>query len=202
MKKWISGLIAMVALLMPLPALADTPEQTVETHVNRLLAVLKDPALAAPAQADKKKESIRSISDSLFDFRSLSRFTLGPDWNRFNPEQQEKFVELYRRLLESIYMDRLLQYKDEKVVFKRETALSDTRSEVQTDIVAPAGNIPIDYRLLRKDNSWQVYDVIIENASLARNYRSQFSDLLTRESPDSFIDILQKKVDEQNTAAK
>ena len=55
---------------------------------------------------------------------------------------------MYRKLLESIYLDRLLQYKDEKVIFKRETALSDNRSEVQTDIVAAAGNIPIDLQVV------------------------------------------------------
>jgi phospholipid transport system substrate-binding protein len=187
--------MVIIALSMPAWATVNTPIQTVESHVNRLLAVLGDPALSLPEQLEKKKDAVRAISDSFFDFTVLSRFTLGADWKRLNPDQQKKFVELYRKLLESIYLDRLLQYKDEKVLFKKETALSDNRSEVFTDIVTAAGNIPMNYRMLLRNDTWQVYDVIVENASLAQNYRSQFSDLLTRESPDSFITILQKKID-------
>ena len=195
MKIRISCAMVIIALSMPAWATVNTPIQTVESHVNRLLAVLGDPALSLPEQLEKKKDAVRAISDSFFDFTVLSRFTLGADWKRLNPDQQKKFVELYRKLLESIYLDRLLQYKDEKVLFKKETALSDNRSEVFTDIVTAAGNIPMNYRMLLRNDTWQVYDVIVENASLAQNYRSQFSDLLTRESPDSFITILQKKID-------
>jgi len=177
-------------------AMADAPIQTVEVQVNRLLEILSAPELGDPAAVEKKKATIRTISENLFDFNSLSRFTLGRDWSRLDEVHQAKFIALYRKLLESVYMDRLLKYKDEKVIFKKEITLSDNRAEVQTEILAAAGNIPMNYRLLLKNKSWRVYDVIIENVSLAQNYRSQFSDILAKQSPDRLIDILQKKVDQ------
>ena len=202
MKKNIYAIVLALTLSFPLHAMAALPLQTVESHVNQLLAVLGDKSLNGPAGEARKKEAIRSISDSLFDFNELSRFALGAGWRNFSPEQQKSFVDLYRQLLEGIYMGRLLQYKDEKVVFGKESALSDTRWEVQSFIAAAGGNIPIDYRLVNKDGVWKVYDLVIENASLAKNYRAQFNSILSKNSPDKLLDMLRQKVKDQAAASK
>ena len=202
MKKNTFRFLVALIVLLPVCAHASTALQTVETYVNQLIAVLSDQTMSGPAGEEKKKASIRSISDNLFDFPELSRFALGAGWKSFTTEQQESFVVLYRELLESIYMGRLLQYKDEKVVFKKEVALSDTRSEVQSDVQTGGGNIPIDYRLFVRDGVWKVYDIVIENASLAKNYRAQFSSILAKDPPDKLLDILREKVRDQKAEAK
>jgi len=202
MKKNIGSIIVALVLLFPLHAFAASPLQTVESHVNRLLTALGDHTLDGPAGEERKKAAIKSISDSLFDFGELSRFALGAGWRKFSPEQQKSFVALYRQLLEGIYMGRLLQYKDEKVVFGKESALSEIRSEVQSYIAAAGGNIPIDYRLVNKNGVWKVYDLVIENASLAKNYRAQFNSILSKNSPDKLLDMLRQKVEDQASASK
>lgn len=202
MKKAVYTVIVCTALLLPLPAQAASALQTTQSHVNRLLAVLGDQALNGPAGEEKKKAAVRSISDSLFDFAVISKYALGPHWNQFSKEQQKTFVDLFRQLLEGVYMDRLLQYKDEKVVFKNETALSGTRSQVQSQIVAAGGNFAIDYRLYLKDGTWKVYDLIIESVSLAKNYRVQFSSILAKEPQEKFLDILREKINQQSSSSK
>lgn len=111
-------------------------------------------------------------------------------------------MDLFRQLLEAVYTDRLLQHQGEKVIFKNETALSGNRSLVKSHIVAAGGNIAIDYRLYRKDGTWKVYDLIIEDVSLAKNYRSQFSSILTNETKEKFLDIMSEKVKEQIGASR
>lgn len=201
MKKAILAVILATVMSLPVIARAASPQQTVETQVNRLLAVLGDKSLQGPEGDEKKKEAIRAISDSLFDFNELSRFALGAGWREFSTEQRKSFVTLYRQLLEGIYMGRLLQYKDEKVVFGKATALSETRSEVKSYIAAAGGNIPIDYRLVNEGGTWKVYDLIIENASLARNYREQFNSILSKDSPEKLLSMLRRKVRDQTAGS-
>jgi phospholipid transport system substrate-binding protein len=201
MAKIICLFIVIAVLCVPVPSGAATPSQTVEDHVNRLLSVLGGKSLSGPAGEEQKKADIRAISDSLFDFSELSRFALGAGWRSLSPDQQKSFVGLYRQLLESIYMGRLLQYKGEKVVLKGESALSDTRSEVRSEVQSADGVIPIDYRLILKDNVWKVYDLVIENASLAMNYRAQFSSILAKNSPDKLLEMLREKVKEQTAVS-
>jgi len=203
MKKFIYAAIIVAALVSPVWVRAEmTALQTVEQYVNQLLDVLAGKTATGTGGEEQKKEAIRSISGNLFDFQELSRFSLGAGWRRFSPEQQKTFTDLYRQLLENIYMGRLLQYKNEKVLFKNEFALSDTRSEVQTEIVRSEGNIPMAYRLINENGVWKVYDVIIENASLAENYRAQFNSILAKDSPDQLIGMLRRKVKAQNSPAK
>ena len=193
MIRCVGCLITATLLLLPLPVQAASAMQTVEIEVNQLISVLGDKSLTGTTGEDKKKAAVRIISDRLFDFGSLSKFTLGRDWKRLTPNQREEFVSLYRKLLESVYMGRLLEYKDEKVIFLKEKKLSDTRMEVQTRIVTSTKEIPIHYRLILRQGQWRVYDLIIENVSLVKNYRSQFGSILKKKSPDELLEILREK---------
>ncbi len=194
MKKIIRLVVFLGILMLATGALAATPLDTVETSVTRLLAVLGDPALEGESGREKKKEAIRQISDVLFDFYALSRRTLGPNWKKFNPDQRKEFIALYRKLLESIYMDRLLQYQDEKVKFIKQVSLSDTRAEVHSAIVAAGGDIPIHYKMYRKDGAWKTYDLVVENVSLVGNYRTQFNSLLAKDPPEKLLEAIREKV--------
>jgi phospholipid transport system substrate-binding protein len=53
--------------------------------------------------------------------------------------------------------------------------------------------IPINYRVIRTDDGWRVYDVVVEGVSLVNNYRSQFREILINKTPDDLLEILRKK---------
>lgn len=50
--------------------------------------------------------------------------------------------------------------------------------------------------MLPKDGGWRVYDVLIENISLVKNYRTQFQDILNSASPDQLIERVRAKARE------
>ena len=141
-----------------------------------------------------KKDKIRAISREMFDFPELSKRTLAQNWSKFNPAQQKEFVELYTSLLEDTYSNKILAYSDEKITFTKEVPLSEKTVEVQSTVLRTKGDIPIYYRVIMKDGSWRVYDVVIEGVSLINNYRSQFKEILANKPPESLLETLRKKV--------
>ncbi len=183
-----------ILLLFPFPVSAATPLDTVEANVNKVLAVLRDPALKAESAKEIKKQRLRAIYDTMFDQVELARRTLALNWNKLNAAQRQEFVQLFRQVLEKAYIDKILDYTNEKILFEKEVKLSENQSEVLTRVVTASKQIPIDYRLIRKDSVWRVYDVVVENVSLVQNYRSQFSDILAKDTPEQLLDILRKKV--------
>jgi len=54
--------------------------------------------------------------------------------------------------------------------------------------------VPIFYRLTNKSGQWKVYDLIIEGVSLVKNYRTQFREILAKDSPEKLLEILRNKV--------
>lgn len=194
MKKHLVGSILVILLTFPLYVYAGAPLETVKGHVNKVLDVLRDPSLKGELGKKAKKTKIHAISDKMFDFTELSRRTLAQDWKKLKPEQQKEFIELYKSLLEDAYADKIVAYTDEKVLFTKENPLSEKTFEVQTTIVTKKADVPIYYRVIQKEGSWKVYDVVIEGVSLISNYRTQFREILSNKTPDALLDTLRKKV--------
>jgi len=196
MNKLTAIIIFILAFLLAIPfhSLAATPKETVEAGVNTVIATLGDPAFKAKAK-DAQIAQIGEEIDAIFDFKELSRRTLGRNWKKMKPEQQKEFVQLFRELLQGVYADRLLAYSDQKIVFGKETMLKKGRAEVQSFLQTSDGTkIPLFYRLTNKSGSWKVYDVIIEGVSMVKNYRTQFKQILSKGSPDTLLQVLRDKV--------
>jgi len=191
------GLSILMFFLSALPVYAGAPLDSVQTHVNKVLDILRDPKLKGESAKEIKKEKLRAIYQQMFDEGELSRRTLGGNWNKLNPAQQQEFIQLFRQLLGRVYIDKILAYSDEKIVFPKDNMLSNNQAEVQTKIITSSKEIPIFYRLILKDGTWKVYDVVVENVSLVQNYRSQFNSILAKNTPDQLLERLRKKVQGQ-----
>jgi len=46
----------------------------------------------------------------------------------------------------------------------------------------------------KKNNQWKVYDMVIEGVSLIGNYRSQFARILEKDSFQTLVEKLEKKI--------
>ena len=196
MDKRIIGLFVILAICVMLPfgGYAATPKETVENGVNKVLKILGDPAFKTKTK-DDKIATIATEIDAIFDFKELSKRTLGRDWKKMKAKQQEEFVDLFKKLLQGVYADRLLAYSDQKVIFDKELMLKKGRAEVQSYILSSDGNkIPLFYRLTDKSGSWKAYDMIIEGVSMVKNYRTQFRQILSKDSPEKLIETLREKV--------
>ena len=184
------GLFIFVAMT----AHADEPLEIIETRVDRIVKILGDKGI----EEDVKVKQLEQAADETFDYVYLSRMTLGRNWLKLDDSQRSEFVDLYRQLLEKNYKGQLLKYTDEKVVFNKQTMLSDTKAEVDSNVVSSDKKIPITYRLIQRDGDWKVYDLVIEGISMVSNYRTQFNDILSRQTPAEMLAILRKKVTDKN----
>jgi phospholipid transport system substrate-binding protein len=192
--KYFIRLGVLIFFLAALPVYAGAPLDQIQTNVNKVLDVLRDPKLKAESEKKIKKEKLEAIYEQMFDEVELSRRTLGGNWTKLNAPQQQEFTQLYRQVLEKAYIDKILSYTNEKIVFPKENMLASNQAEVQTKVITSSKEIPIFYKVIQKNGTWKVYDVVVENVSLVQNYRSQFNDILAKNTPDQLLEILRKKV--------
>lgn len=192
----ILGLVVTVLLFVPHSSLAATPLETIRTSVDRVLGVLRDPALGGEGARETKEKKVWAIIDEVFDYQELSRRTLAERWKTFTPDQQQEFTRLFGKVLGGIYMGKIVAYTNEKILFGQVTEFSDHTAEVQSQIVTPTKSIPIHYRMIAKKGEWKVYDVVIEGVSLVQNYRLQFREILAKKSPEEMLQMLRKKAGE------
>jgi len=134
-----------------------------------------------------------------FDFDRVCRMVLGKNWRSATPEQQAAFQKEFRTLLLRTYATALGKYKDQVIEYKPMRAEAGAKNvSVKTQILQPGGQpISVDYSLVKAENGWKVYDIVIESVSLVTNYRSQFSSEIRQNGLDS----LNKKLADKNKAS-
>ena len=58
---------------------------------------------------------------------------------------------------------------------------------VKSKYIIASGNVDVDYRLIKNDSGWKVYDIIFEGISLMKNYRVDFRDHVNKKGIQSLI---------------
>jgi phospholipid transport system substrate-binding protein len=182
--------------------LADGALDFVSTSVDKVLTILRDPACKEESNREVQRQKLRTVVEALFDYDEISRRVLGRERKSFTPEQLDEFSDLFTRLLEKIYLNKIQKYSDEKVIYGKATMLSDNKAEVETNVVTASKQIPINYRVVFQHGEWRGYDVFIEGVSLVKNYRSQFNKILQTKTPEDLLRQLREKVNEEEAPTK
>ncbi len=161
--------------------------------MERVSAVLKDPRLKAETQARERRDQLRKILYSGFDFSEMAKRSLGSQWRRLSPQEQGEFVQLFTDLIERAYIDRIESYRNETFRYPKEK-LDGSFAEVESRIVAQKGEeYTLLYKLQLAGSEWKVYDVVIENISLVNNYRSQFNRIIAGSSYQELVQRMKAK---------
>lgn len=190
------SLIFSACLIVFLPATvtyAGEPMDLVKQTTDKVLDILKNKELKKPEKTAERRAAIRRTISERFDFREMSKRSLARYWNQRTEDEKKEFVSLYTDLLERTYIRKIESYTDEKFVYSDERIDGDY-AVVRTKIITKKNvDVPIEYRMLKENGGWAVYDVVIEGVSLISNYRNQFSQIIHSSSYEDLVDRLKKK---------
>jgi len=140
-----------------------------------------------------KEEKISKIVSPVFDFPLMAKLALGrTHWPKFNPQQREKFIQLFSERLKSSYLDKVSLYKDEKVLFKPAEQKKKNTISIPTELIHEDKKVAILYKLRKIDKRWKIYDVEIQGVSILLTYRSQFDEILSRGTAKDLLSRLEK----------
>jgi phospholipid transport system substrate-binding protein len=154
---------------------------------------VRDKNLKGDDKRQLRREKIAEVVFMQFDMERMAKFSLGRGWRELNKTQQDHFTDLFRKLLSKSYVATIDGYSGEKISYLKEIIKGD-KAEVRTMVVGNAKEIPLSYKLKLNGERWLIYDVIIENVSLVRNYRSQFSPIMKKEGFSGLIKKMEKKI--------
>ncbi|MDH3527541.1 MAG: ABC transporter substrate-binding protein [Gammaproteobacteria bacterium] len=188
------ALIIMLSVIMAMPGLASAdsaPIESVRTAVNAIIDILKNQELDKAVKRDRMRE----IIDSRFDFLAMSQSTLATNWRKASKDEQQQFVKLFGQLIQNTYIGRVEAYTNEEVTYPSEK-IKGKRAVVDTLIITSTADIPVSYKLYLKNNQWRVYDVIIEGVSLISNYRSTYQEIVKKEGFASLLARMEAKIEE------
>ena len=186
-----------LSLSLLVTAYAGVPTDQMKQTIEKVIDILNNKELKKPGKVKERRTAIRKAVGEKFDFEEMAKRSLALYWKQRTPEEKKEFVSLYSDLLERSYIKKIENYSDEKIIYTDEK-IDDGYAIVKTKIITKRNvEIPIEYKLLKKNNKWDVYDVVIEGVSLVNNYRNQFSKIIRTSSYEELVKRIQNKQDEE-----
>jgi len=179
------------------PAWAGAPTDRIRQATDKIIEIVSDKALKEPGKKDERKMLIRKAVDEIFDWEDMSRRSLARHWAKRTGEEKKEFIDLFGQLLERTYLKKVEGYSGEKVNYTGEK-IDEDYGIVNVKIVTSKDvEIPVKYRLKKKESGWLVYDISIEGVSLIKNYRVQFNNIIRRSSYKKLVKRLRAKVEKE-----
>jgi phospholipid transport system substrate-binding protein len=192
---WIAFPI-ILSLTAPNPSRAGDPTERIRFVVEQGIEILNETKLQSKNGKQVYLDRLRDVVFPLFNFPEMARRSLGYHWRRLSPVERQEFVTLFTNLLERSYAGKIDLYDGEIVIFTGE-AVEDNYARVDTKIISKRGEeYSIDYKLLRTNGDWRIYDVVVEHISLVNNYRSQFNRVISNSSYENLIKKINQKLKE------
>ena len=168
----------------------------VKQTIDKVLAIVADAELKK--NPSLRREKLRETIGLRFNYKQMVMRSLAKNYKARTDKEREEFTGLFKRLLENSYASKIENYQDETINYVGEQ-VKGNYALVKTQIVRKDGTIDVDYKLINEEGKWTVYDFVIEEVSLVRNYRSQFSKIIKTESYGALVSKLSKKINDLET---
>jgi len=198
---------AMAALLLALPAsvLAGEATDRVRDELNRITAIVKDPAQQGPAKEDERKARIKELILRWFDVKEMARRSLAAHWAKRSEEERQDFAELFGDLFVESYTRLVVDHLgDQRVIYLPESVDGGVAT-VQTKFLSKRDEPSfVDFAMFRRDGIWAAYDVVIDEVSIVKTYRTQFNKIIQTQSYEALVKKMRIKQEAEGlgTAAK
>ena len=161
--------------------------------IDQVITIVSDPEMKK--NPSLRREKLRDTIGVRFNYRQMVMRSLAKNYRERSDKEREEFTALFKKLLENSYASKIENYQDETIKYVKEQ-VKGKYALVNTEIIRKNGTINVDYKLINEDGKWTVYDFVIEEVSLIRNYRSQFSKIIKTESYGALVSKLSKKIKE------
>lgn len=163
-------------------------QELLKKNLDAVFVILQRTDLAQ----ETKQQQVVDIVTPMFDFDLMAKLTLGKEyWPDLTAEQKERFTQLFIKRLRTSYLNNLTLYTDEKVVYEPPVEIKQ-KIHIPTYLVSKDKKISILYKFYESGNNWTIYDLEIQGVSIIRSYRSQFHEILQKETFEDLLGKMEK----------
>jgi len=191
---WHGIVLILMTLVFPATSFAGEATKEIKETTDKIIAIISDPAFKGTNKRSERDRLLRKVVDERFDWREMSRRTLARHWKKRSDKEKRLFVDLFGKLLERTYMDRVGGYSGEKVLYEGEKVDGKYGIVKVRIITKKETEIPVKYRVKKKKGEWFIYDISVQGVSLINNYRKQFNSIIIKSSFNDLMKKLKAKV--------
>jgi len=167
--------------------------QVVDEFQNQLLGVMKQgKELGFQGRYDKLDVAVKKSHD----LPKIARIVVGKQWEELTAEQQNKLETVFSKLSVSAYAHNFKDYSGESFTFASEEETGRGGVVIHTNLHIPGEkDVKFDYMMKKKDDSWQIINIIADGVSDLALKRSDYTRVLSRDGFDALIAKITEKIE-------
>lgn len=171
----------------------EAPEVMLQRVTDTMIQAMRKHDQALKARPAFIRNIVENVLVPHVDWVTMSQWVLGRQiWLHATDAQKKQFIHTFKSLLIHSYAGTLRAYRNQSISYLPPRGGSGKSSVQVGSLIRAPGREPIHvtYRLTKKGQTWQVYDISIEGISLLKGFRSQFASELQRGDLDHLIRYL------------
>ncbi|MGR9116689.1 MAG: ABC transporter substrate-binding protein [Gammaproteobacteria bacterium] len=170
-----------------------TARQVVEEFQDRLIDVMKQ---GKELGFNGRYEQLDAAVKKSHDLPKIARIVVGKQWEDLTPAQQTELENVFTRLSVSAYAHNFKDFSGESFSFISEEETGRGGIVVHTNLKIPGEkDVKFDYMMKKKDDSWQIINIIADGVSDLALKRSDYTSVLNREGFDALIAKINEKIE-------
>ncbi len=167
---------------------AQGAKQFVASVGDKVIGILK----AHPDDKIARAKALHAVFKDAFDVTGMARFAAGLYWRRTQPAEREKYVKLFGDYIANLYAVKFSGYQGQTFAVTDARAAGDDVTAVQTKIVSSDKSTPVQFRVRKTGNQFQVVDVYVAGVSMLITKRDEFNTVLAREGMQGLMQRLKE----------
>ena len=187
------AIILLFFLELPSTQASEITEGVKKT-LDSIIVIVSREDLKNNEKKAERRVLLREVISKKFSYYEMSRRSLTKHWKERTAEEKKEFIDLFGKLLENSYANKIESFTDEKIIYIDEKKKGNV-ALVKTIIQKNNDEIPVNYKLVKLDNDWKIYDFIVEGVSMIKNYRTQFKKIIHKSSYEELVSKLKKKLE-------
>ena len=202
-------LITAALLVLPLhlltlsTATANVDERQIE-QATAVVETLHSTLLSVASQKDlsfeQRVDELDTVVRDSFDFPYVSRFLLRRTWSGLDAEDQQRFIELFKRLSVASYASRFAEISAESLVINDSQPQGENRVQVTASVLLENRDVPLSYVLQsvndQADERWAIVNVVADGVSDLALRRAEYNRVLADESFEGLLEYVEQQIDE------
>lgn len=191
--KILNVLALVLAFALPAQAQEADPKTVVKAVADKVLSEI----LQNKEKLDQGPEFLLSLVEThmlpIIDQERMAKMALKGHWKSISKEQQQNFIEGFKRLMIKTYAGAFKAYTGQKVSYADTRFNTSGSKAIVSSAIHMAGGSLVDlqYRLYQKNpGDWKVYDANLAGLGVLKTYRVQFNEQIQKDGIEKTIEQL------------
>ena len=172
-------LLSVIATAQNAAALSVQPHEVVKHVIQRVMSKVNGLDSSADEDGRITLQAFETEISPHLDFHTITRWLAGERWLSFADDERDELTAIVRGHIVQVYAALLARGPTVEIEVEPSSLVRTRSAKVGALMATRAGKVfRVEFRLIRSEESWKLYDLAVDGLSFARSLRAELAPVI------------------------